>query len=91
MKHKLSLLLALLAGVVIGAMLSANRTPDKERVREALYAACVNGPNYAPGKNEQVFCNRQGIDLLLTATYGGSYIPSLDTKKYEAELDKYKR
>lgn len=95
MKKILFPAVTLIVGLVIGAVAAGNVTPGKERVRDALYSACVNGTHYAPAKtgndlDASLACNRQSIDLSLAIIYGDSYMPPIESKQYEAALDKYK-
>ncbi len=96
MKMKKILLpgLTLIIGLAIGLGFTNLIPANKERVREALYTACVNGTHYAPEKSGDNFvCNRRSIDLTLAIIYGDSYMePILPAREqYEADLVKYKR
>lgn len=83
--------LALVIGLGVGAVLAGQVHPDKERVREALYTACVNGAHHASEKaGDGLACNRQSINLALAIIYGDSYMPPIEPARYEAELAKYK-
>lgn len=68
---------------------------DEQAVRESMYKACVNGPNYAPSElpAQGINCNRESIDRELAIVYGHSHVPPVipTDPRYESEILRFKR
>lgn len=72
--------------------LQARHAPNEDQVRDVLYRACANARGYDAGASPGALnrCNRQKVDMVLSAAYGDVYEVPKDEVAYEAVLDQYK-